>query len=54
MYSVFQGSILRNAARTRKFFGYNRSSTACTRSSMSGFDTLKYCCTPGILGFITQ
>ena len=35
---VFQGSILRDTARTR---------------SILGFDTLKYRCTPSILGFIT-
>ena len=49
---VFQGSILRDTARTRSVSGTTTLNTACTRSIL-GFDTLKYCCTPSISGFNT-
>ena len=49
---VFQGSILRDTARTRSISGMITLNTACTRSIL-GFDTLKYCCTPSILVFNT-
>ena len=48
---VFQGSILRDTARTRSISGMITLNTACTRSIL-GFDTLKYCCTPSI--YITR
>ena len=48
---VFQGSILRDTARTRSISDMSTLNTACTRSIL-GFDTLKYCCTPSIGGLL--
>ena len=52
VFGVFQGSILRDTARTRSISGMITHNTACTQSIL-GFDILKYWCTPSILGLIT-